>query len=240
MARRFLLAAESIARLLTDVATEPMADARTAAGRLRWRQTSCSLRNLLGPAGSDWQPARPRKPWAPPLSGIRRLGRVCSGCPHPRFVDTWMSYPLFSVVAVGRGGVVGFFEVSRGAQRRARIRAKLPTEHPPVLDQIDGLLDGLPDPQLLCAEERAGALAVLAAIGNRVDALIERGGRGRRRRWGFPGVGRSAPLARWWPPRPGPRWRPGRRSWPPPGSWRRSRSWPGRSRRGGCPASTWR
>ena len=67
---------------------------------------------------------------------------------------------------------MGFFEVSRGAQRRARIRAKLPTEHPPVLDAIDGLLDGLPDPELLCAEQRAGALAVLAAIGNRVDAYL--------------------------------------------------------------------
>ncbi len=67
---------------------------------------------------------------------------------------------------------MGFFEVSRGAQRRARIRAKLPTEHPPVLDAIDGLLDGLPDPELLCAEQRAGALAALAAIGNRVDAYL--------------------------------------------------------------------
>ena len=54
---------------------------------------------------------------------------------------------------------MGFFEVSRGAQRRARIRAKLPTEHPPVLDQIGALLDGLPDPEVLCAEQRAGAMA---------------------------------------------------------------------------------
>jgi len=65
---------------------------------------------------------------------------------------------------------MGFFEVSRGAQRRARIRAKLPREHPPVLDALDDVIDGLPDPETLCAEERAGALAVLARIGNRVEA----------------------------------------------------------------------
>ena len=37
---------------------------------------------------------------------------------------------------------------------------------------LDGLLDGLPDPELLCAEQRAGAMARLAAIGNRLDAYL--------------------------------------------------------------------
>ena len=36
--------------------------------------------------------------------------------------------------------------VSRPAMRRTRIRQSLPTDHPAILDQIDDLIDGLPDP----------------------------------------------------------------------------------------------
>lgn len=84
-----------------------------------------------------------------------------------------LSHPLGSVGCIkGKGGVVGFFEVSRGARRRARIRAKLPTEHPPVLDEIGELIASLPDPELLCAEERAGSMAALASLSNQVQAYL--------------------------------------------------------------------
>ncbi|MFN8185078.1 MAG: DUF222 domain-containing protein [Candidatus Nanopelagicales bacterium] len=67
---------------------------------------------------------------------------------------------------------MGFFEVSRGASRRVRIRASLPTVHPGVLDALDDLLDDLPDPEILTAEQRAGSMAALAQIGNRVQAYL--------------------------------------------------------------------
>ena len=67
---------------------------------------------------------------------------------------------------------MGFFEVSRGASRRARIRSKLPTVHPAALDGIAALIDDLPDPEVLCAEERAGAMATLAVLTNRLQSYL--------------------------------------------------------------------
>ena len=69
---------------------------------------------------------------------------------------------------------MGFFEVSHGAARRARIRAKLPTEHPGVLDELDAVIDGLPDPEVLCAEQRAGTMAKVALLNNRMQAYLTR------------------------------------------------------------------
>lgn len=67
---------------------------------------------------------------------------------------------------------MGFFEVSRGALRRAKIRADLPTEHPVGLDEIGRLIAGLPDPEHLCAEERAGTMAKLAGLTNQLQAYL--------------------------------------------------------------------
>ena len=69
---------------------------------------------------------------------------------------------------------MGFFEVSHGAARRARIRAKLPTVYPVALDVVDAAVGDLPDPEVLCAEERAGAMAKVALINNRVQAYLTR------------------------------------------------------------------
>ncbi|MCB8997878.1 MAG: DUF222 domain-containing protein [Actinobacteria bacterium] len=73
---------------------------------------------------------------------------------------------------MSEGGVVGFFEVSRGALRRAKIRAGLPTVHPETLDEIEALVGSLPDPGTLCAEERAGAMAKVAALTNQLQAYL--------------------------------------------------------------------
>ena len=65
---------------------------------------------------------------------------------------------------------MGCFEVSRPVARRMRIAAELPTEYPAVLDEVQTLLGSLPDPDTLCAEQRAGMLAMLARLGNQIDA----------------------------------------------------------------------
>ncbi|MCB8997080.1 MAG: hypothetical protein H6528_07275, partial [Actinobacteria bacterium] len=67
---------------------------------------------------------------------------------------------------------MAFFEVSRQVKRRLDLAADLPTDHPPVLGEIDALVDQLPDPEHLCAEERAGALAAVAKLRNRLDAYL--------------------------------------------------------------------
>ena len=67
---------------------------------------------------------------------------------------------------------MGFFEVSRQVQRRLEIAAELPTEHPTALDEIGGLLDSMPDPALMCAEERAGTLSALGRLRNRIEARM--------------------------------------------------------------------
>jgi hypothetical protein len=68
--------------------------------------------------------------------------------------------------------MMAVFEVSRRVQRRISLAADLPTEHPPVLDEINALVDELPDPQLMHAESRAGTLKALAVLRNRIDAAI--------------------------------------------------------------------
>ena len=67
---------------------------------------------------------------------------------------------------------MGFFEVSRQVRRRLEIAAELPTDHPAVLDEVEDLLDRVPDPGLMCAEERAGILAALSRLRNRIDACM--------------------------------------------------------------------
>ena len=64
------------------------------------------------------------------------------------------------------------FEVSRRVQRRISLAADLPSEHPPVLDEINALVDELPDPQLMHAESRAGTLAAVARLRNRLEAYL--------------------------------------------------------------------
>lgn len=63
-------------------------------------------------------------------------------------------------------------EVSRPAKRRLALAANLPTEHPECLDEIESMLAALPDPELLCAEERAGTLTVAMRLRNRLDAYM--------------------------------------------------------------------
>ncbi|MEZ5186375.1 MAG: DUF222 domain-containing protein [Candidatus Nanopelagicales bacterium] len=65
-----------------------------------------------------------------------------------------------------------FFEVSRGARRRARIRAELPTDPPLALVEVSTAIDALPDPEFLCAEERAAAITAAARQRNRLDAYL--------------------------------------------------------------------
>ncbi|MCB9428410.1 MAG: DUF222 domain-containing protein [Actinobacteria bacterium] len=65
-----------------------------------------------------------------------------------------------------------FFDVSRAAHRRARIRASLPTVVPAGFDEINDDIDALPDPELLCAEERAAAMAHTARLRNRIEAYL--------------------------------------------------------------------
>ncbi len=62
-----------------------------------------------------------------------------------------------------------FFEVSRGAQRRARIAATLPTDHPAVLDDLLQQVQNLPDPDTMCAEERAGTMTAVQKLRNALD-----------------------------------------------------------------------
>ncbi len=67
---------------------------------------------------------------------------------------------------------MGFFDVSRQARRRMAIAADLPDDHPALLDQIDTMLATLPDPHLLCAEQRAGSMTAVQGLRNRLDAYL--------------------------------------------------------------------
>ena len=64
------------------------------------------------------------------------------------------------------------FEVSRQVQRRCALASELPTEHPAELDEVNRLIDALPDPEVMYAESRAGELAALAVLRNRIEARI--------------------------------------------------------------------
>ena len=62
--------------------------------------------------------------------------------------------------------------MSRQVKRRCALAAELPTDHPQVLDEIDALVEQLPDPETLYAESRAGSMAAVAALRNRLDAYL--------------------------------------------------------------------
>ncbi|MCU0299830.1 MAG: HNH endonuclease [Candidatus Nanopelagicales bacterium] len=63
-------------------------------------------------------------------------------------------------------------EISQPALRRIRLGGELPTEHPAVLDDISALIDELPDPENLCAEERVGALRAAHVLATRLTAYL--------------------------------------------------------------------
>ena len=64
------------------------------------------------------------------------------------------------------------FLMCRG-RRTARPGSRLPTHcRPGGFDQINDRIDGLPDPDLLCAEERAAAMRHTARLRNRIEAYL--------------------------------------------------------------------
>jgi len=63
-------------------------------------------------------------------------------------------------------------ELSRQALRRSRIKDSLPTDHPAVLDEIEELLDALPDPLDLGPDEIVGSMQVTAQLRNRLEAYL--------------------------------------------------------------------
>ncbi len=63
-----------------------------------------------------------------------------------------------------------FFNVSRPAHRRVRLREQIPSVEPDIFAEIEALLDRLPDPTDLNAEERAGMLRATGRIASRVAA----------------------------------------------------------------------
>src|SRR5690606_14325502 len=116
-----------------------------------------------------------------------RVLRVCRPpIPHPRNSrcqprnlvspgGVWYWCSSYICARMGyreRGESMAVFEVSRQVKRRCALAAELPTEHPLVLDEIDALIDQIPDPQSLYAEARAGSLQALARLRNRLDAAI--------------------------------------------------------------------
>ncbi len=74
----------------------------------------------------------------------------------------------------------------------------LPTVVPAGFDQINDDIDALPDPDLLCAEERAAAMAHTAKLRNRIEAYLT----------GLAGAADTAGDSRSWAQAPpGPWWR---------------------------------
>ncbi len=67
---------------------------------------------------------------------------------------------------------MGFFQVSAAASRRARIRSRLPREHPQELDLVAAAIAGLTDPTSLSVNELAGSMAVTAVLRNQLDAYL--------------------------------------------------------------------
>ncbi len=78
----------------------------------------------------------------------------------------------WSVRAAHRGCVVGFFQVSVPASRRARIRAGLPTMCPAGWEALAAAVAGLPDPAVLGADELCGSLIAAGRLRNQVDAYL--------------------------------------------------------------------
>lgn len=66
--------------------------------------------------------------------------------------------------------LVSLLEVSPAVRRRVRIASELPSVHPSQFDEIDMRVDALPDPALLRADERAGALRAAQGLINRLEA----------------------------------------------------------------------
>jgi hypothetical protein len=64
------------------------------------------------------------------------------------------------------------FELSRPGLRRCRIREVLPTEHPPILDQLGDIVDSLPDPAGLSGEQIIGSMTAIARVRNQIDAYL--------------------------------------------------------------------
>lgn len=64
------------------------------------------------------------------------------------------------------------FELSRPALRRCRIREILPTDHPPILDQLGHTVDQLPDPTGLTGEQMIASMTQIARLRNRLDAYL--------------------------------------------------------------------
>jgi hypothetical protein len=67
---------------------------------------------------------------------------------------------------------VAVLEVSRQALRRMEIAESLPNEVPPPFTAVAAAVDGLPDPELLCAEERVAAMAAVMRQRNRLEAYL--------------------------------------------------------------------
>lgn len=67
---------------------------------------------------------------------------------------------------------MAFFEISRPAQRRARIAATLPDHHPAVYDHIATFIDRIPDPAVLSAEERIASIKALHRLATRLAAAL--------------------------------------------------------------------
>ncbi len=94
------------------------------------------------------------------------------GVPTSRLVLVFVVHACDNWVSGKRGDRVAVFEVSRQVKRRCALAAELPTDHPQVLDEIDALVEQLPDPETLYAESRAGSMAAVAALRNRLDAYL--------------------------------------------------------------------
>lgn len=67
---------------------------------------------------------------------------------------------------------MAFFEVSRPAQRRVRLAESLPTQAPPQWEVLTAAISALPDPEVLCAEVRAGSMRAAQKVLNQVDAYL--------------------------------------------------------------------
>ena len=97
------------------------------------------------------------------------------------------------------------FLMCRGRRTAGPGSAPLPTVAPAGFDQINDDIDALPDPDLLCAEERAAAMAWhTARLRNRIEAYLT-GLAGAADTAGDSGSWAQAPPGPWSRSRPDPR-----------------------------------